>query len=181
MELQSQRERNVVWLHSSPVLSVRFFSLLCLWIQICSFFLSLFVFFITVECALPPCVCVLALIADPLASASGKMPVFLSRYRPDPSTHTHTHTHSLSCSFCAKCPLALPSSQYDHWASQWLWQCCFYCVGSCLFPEKKSNTYSLFVNTAGSESPEFCVCVFLCHLSTGKDRKGEAHVLDSVF
>ncbi len=58
VELQSQRELNVVWLYSSLVLSVRFFSLLCLWIQICSFFLSLFVFFITVECAVPVCVCV---------------------------------------------------------------------------------------------------------------------------
>lgn len=139
------------FIHPSRSL-VRSFSLLCACeYKYVPFFLSLFVFFITVECALPLCVCVRALLVDPLASPSGKTPVFLSRYRPDP--YTHTHTHSLSCSFCAKCLLALPSTQYDHWASQWLWQCCFYSVGRCLFPEKKSNTCSLSVNTDGSESP----------------------------
>jgi len=67
-----------------------YFTALYLWIQICSFFpLFICVHYQSWVCFtyVCVCVCVWALIADPLASPSGKTPVFLSR-----RTHTHTHT-----------------------------------------------------------------------------------------
>ncbi len=118
------------------------------------------------------CVSVLALIADPLASASGKTPVFLSRYRPDPSprTHTHTHTHCHVLSVI-NAPWLYPAHNMIIELHNGSDSAAFTVLAVANFQRRKA-TLVLCLWIQLDLNPLNCACAdFLCHISIHFHRK----------